>query len=193
MTCSTCQKHCSGARPFKHESWIKKPCTRLSLESIIRHEECESRITCVKLERLASKPNVASGINPVVPAEGIEQAICCRHFIAKRRLAQTTNFETILDLPSWLRVEIKDKIRVARTAIYTSHKSIQEMPYVISELLDKRTLEKLKDSEHFALMFDETTYCTTQEKLAIHGRHIDKATAELKCTFLKTCDVSATD
>ena len=189
MTCNICQKHCSGARPFKHESWIKKPCTRLRLESIIRHEECESHITCVRLERLASKPNVASAIHPVVPAQGIEQAIGCLYFIAKRRLAHTTNFEPILDLASWLGVEIKSKIRVARNAIYTSHKSIQEMLYVISELLEKRSLDELKDSEHFALMFDETTDCTTQEQLAIHGRYIDNATGELKCTFLKVVDL----
>ena len=44
-------------------------------------------------------------------------------------------------------------------------------------------------SEHFSLMFDETTDCTITEQLTIHGRYIDKQTGELKSCYLTTIDV----
>lgn len=64
--------------------------------------------------------------------------------------------------------------------------AIQEMLYCISEVIKSRILN---ESEHFFLMFDETTDCTITEQLAIHGRYIDKQTGELKTCYLSTIDV----
>ena len=63
-----------------------------------------------------------------------------------QRIAHTTNFEPLLD---------------------SSEKSIQEMIFIISEVIEMLILNKVRQSSHFALMLDETTDCTVTEQLAI--------------------------
>lgn len=60
--------------------------------------------------------------------------------------------------------------------------------YVISEVIEVCILEQMKRSEHFALMFDETTDATVTEQLAIHARFID-ASGEVKSHYLKILDL----
>lgn len=55
-----------------------------------------------------------------------------------------------------LGLNVKSKIQLAKNALYTSDKSIQEMIFVISEVIEERIL---KSANHFALMFDETSDC----------------------------------
>lgn len=77
---------------------------------------------------------------------------------------------------------------MAKNATYVSDKSIQEMVYILSEVIEHRILAQIEDSSHFALMLDETTDCTVTEQLAIHGRYITKC-GQLKSCYLKTIDV----
>ena len=83
-----------------------------------------------------------------------------------------------------LGVDVKAKISIARNATYTSDKTIQEMIFIMSEVIENSILEEMKESDHFALMFDETMDCTVTEQLAIHGRFINKSTEELKSHYL---------
>ena len=73
--------------------------------------------------------------------------------------------------------------------MYTSDKAIQEMLYVISEIIETQILNEMREASHFALMLDETTDCTVTEQLAIHGRYICSVTGELKSHYLKVIDV----
>ena len=66
-------------------------------------------------------------------------------------------------------MDVKAKISKARNAVYTRDKTIQEMIFIVSEVLETQILEAIKKSHHFALMFDETTDCTVTEQLAIHA------------------------
>ena len=50
-------------------------------------------------------------------------------------------------------------------------------------------MKQMRESDHFALMFDETTDCTVTEQLAIHGRYIDNVTGSLKSCYIKVVDV----
>ena len=86
-------------------------------------------------------------------------------------------------------VPIKSDLHVAKNATYTSNKSIQEMFYCISEVIESKILNELRESKHFSLMFDETTDCTITEQLPIHGSYIDKQTGVLKTCYLTTIDV----
>ena len=72
--------------------------------------------------------------------------------------------------------------------MYTSCKSIQEMLFILSEVIEIKILRNMKESDHFALMFDETTDCSVTEQLAIHGRYIDKEFGALKSCYLKVID-----
>ena len=81
---------------------------------------------------------------------------------------------------------LKSNLHVARNA---SFRSIQEMVFIMSEVIEKKILNRLRESDHFALMFDETTDCLVPEQLAIHVRFIDKESGYLKTCYLKIIDV----
>ena len=63
------------------------------------------------------------------------------------------------------------------------------MIFVISDVIEKAIISKMKRADHYALMLDETTDCTVTEQMAIHGRFIEKDSGKLKCHFLKIIDV----
>ena len=110
------------------------------------------------------------------------------YWLAKQRIAHIWNFEPLLDLLKFLGLDIKGNIRVAKNATYTSDKSIQ-MLYCLSEVIETRILNSMKESKHISIMFDETTDCTATEQLAVHGRFINKDTGALESHFLKVIDV----
>ena len=142
----------------------------------------------IESEATARTTNVAQSANPVVPAKGIEQAFRCLYFLAKQGIPHTTNFVPLLDLAGLLGVDIRRQISIARNALYTSDKMIQEMLYVLSEVIEMSILADLKKSDHFSLMIDETTDCSQSEQLAIHCRFLDASTGKLRCHFLKIVD-----
>ncbi len=188
MSCLLCRKY--NKRPFNNDIWNSQPCARLRLQSITTHENSAAHVDSVKLEAMAkSTPNVVEALNPPVPARGMEQAFLCLYFLTKQRIAHTTNYGPLLDLAGILGVDIKSKISIARNATYTSDKMIQEMVYVISEVIERRILKEMRESHHFALMLDETTDCTVTEQLALHGRYINASTGELKSHYLKVIDL----
>lgn len=188
MFCLLCRKY--NKRPFNNDTWNSEPCARLRLQSVTSHERSAAHLDCIKLEAAAaSTPKVAEAFNPPVPAQGMEQAFLCLYFLTKQRIAHTTNYEPLLDLAGFLGVDIKSKISIARNATYTSDKTIQEMVYVISEIIEREILNEMRESHHFALMLDETTDCTVTEQLALHGRYIHASTGELKSHYLKVIDL----
>ena len=83
---------------------------------------------------------------------------------------------------------MKSDVQVARNATYTSCKSIQEMLFILSEVIETKILNNMRESDHFALMFDETTDCSVTEQLTIHGRYIEKESGPLKSCYLKVID-----
>ena len=189
MLCELCIKH--DKRPFNRETWNTIPCTRYRLQSITMHERSAAHHDSVTLDlAAAATPTISQAIQlPEVPARGIEQAFSCLYFLVKQRIPHTTNFEPLLDLLHLMGIPTKADIHVTKNATYTSNKSIQEMLYCISEVIESKILNDLCESEHFSLMFDETTDCTITEQLTIHGRYISKQTGELKNCYLTTIDV----
>lgn len=61
--------------------------------------------------------------------------------------------------------------------------------HIISEVIEVGILEQMRESEHFALMFDETADCTVTEQLAIHARFIDPSNGEMVFHYLKILDL----
>ena len=107
------------------------------------------------------------------------------YFLAKQQIPHTSNFEPLLDLLGLLGLTVKSDIHAAKNATYTSNKCIQDMLYWLSEVIQNRILNELRESNHFSLMFDETTDCTITEQLAVHGRYINKKTGALSTAYLK--------
>lgn len=132
----------------------------------------------LEAEIVATRP-IQSVLKPVIPTKGTEQAFLSLYFLAKQRIAHTMNFEPLLDLLGLLGLNMKAKIQVAKNAMYTSDIVIQEMIFVISEVIETGIVTKMRESNHFALIFDETTDCSITEQIAIHGRYISSTTGEL--------------
>ena len=192
MFCKLCRKYNNSIQSSygQHDVWNTIPCTRLRLQSITGHENSSGHRQSVKLElSVRSSQNIASIVNPVVPKRGIEQAFACLYFLTKQRIPHTTNFEPLLDFFEFMGLHVKSNLHVARNATYTSFRSIQEMVFIMSEVIEKKILNRLRESDHFALMFDETTDCSVTEQLAIHVRFIDKESGSLKTCYLKIIDV----
>ena len=187
MYCSLCQKY--DQRPYNRDVWNKQPCSRLHLQSIKRHESSAAHGQSLRMERNASKvQTLPIVVRPPLPAKGMEQAFSCLYFLTKQRIAHTTNYEPLLDLMSSLGVKIKEKIGKGMNATYTSEKTIQEMVFIMSEILEKKILESMRESGQFSILFDETTDCTVTEQLAVHGCFITNS-GELRCCFLKIIDL----
>ena len=55
---------------------------------------------------------------------------------------------------------MKSRIQIAKNALYTSDKAIQEMIFVISVVIESHILKEMRESSHFSLLLDETTDCT---------------------------------
>ena len=188
MFCKLCRKY--DKHSYGHDVWNKTPCTRLRLQSITSHENSSAHTDAVRLElSVQSSQNIVSDMNPVVPKNGIEKAFACLYFLAKQRIAHTTNFEPLLDLLELHGLKVKSEIQIARNATYTSCKSIQEMIFILSEVIEMNILTEMRESDHLALLFDETTDCSMTEQLAIHGRFICHKTGTLKTSYLKIIDV----
>ena len=191
MYCLLCQKY--NKRLFNCDTWNTVPCTRLRLQSIKRHESSLAHKDSLKIEAASSTvATLVSVVNPVTPAKGMEQAFTCLYFLTKRQIAHTTNYEALLDLVGYLGTDIKKQIRKAKNATYTSNKTIQEMVFILSEVLEENTLKAMRKCDHFALLIDETTDCTVTEQLAIHGNYIDD-TGELRSCYLKIIDLLQPD
>jgi len=125
MFCSLCKKY--NKRPFNRDTWNDKPCQRLRLQSIVGHESSAAHKDAVKLELAAlAAVNILGALNPPVPAIGMEQAFSCLYFLAKRRIAHTTNYEPLLDLMGLLGINIKDKISIAKSATHMNDKPFKK-------------------------------------------------------------------
>ena len=115
----------------------------------------------------------------------MEQAFYSLYFLAKRRIPHTAHYEPLPDFIGLLGINIKSKICIAKNATYTSEKTILQMIYIISEVIENNILNEMKNSNLFSIMLDESTDCSVIEQLPIHGRYISP-TGKLKCHYLKT-------
>ena len=162
------------------------------MQIILNHEKSSAHQDSVRIENESVRTgSVAGAINPSVLYNGIHQAFIWLYFLVKQKIVLTTNFEPLLDFLEFLGLHVKSKIRVAKNATYTNHKSIQEMVSILSEVIKIRILRNLKESNHMAIMFDESTDCTITEQLVIHCRYFVKNTGELQSYFLKVIDYNS--
>ena len=186
MYCKLCQKH--DMMPFGRDTWNRTPCRRLREESIVDHETSESHKKAEKKETIAALcGNVMERFQPAIPGDEVCAALSCLYFLCKNNMAYVTNFEPLLDLTTHLGLLIKDGIRVGKNAHYTSPGAIMEMLYALSGTIEKEVLDELRQSESYALMFDETTDCSVTEQMVIHCRFLDSK-GKLQVRFLKVID-----
>ena len=81
---------------------------------------------------------------------------------------------------------MKENVRVAKNALYTSDQVVQEIVHIVSEVIENEIIEKMRTADNYALLFDERTDCTFSELMAIHGRFYDKE-LESCLAYYKSC------
>ncbi|KAH9362100.1 hypothetical protein HPB48_002078 [Haemaphysalis longicornis] len=117
----------------------------------------------------------------------MQKAFASLYYLCKHRIAHTTNYEPLLDLLTSLGLNVKNQIATGKNATYCSQRAIKEMVTCLSSVIEDNILQELNQSEHYSLMFDETTDCTTVEQLVIHCRYIFDVNLQVK--FLAMIDV----
>ena len=126
------------------------------------------------MEMQSQQSNVTTIVNPQIASCGIEDAFVCVCFLCKKKIAHTTNFEPLMNFAEYLRVQIKEKIGIARNALYAREQSIHEMIIVLADVIENNILSQLRKSNFYSIMLEETTDCTVTEHLFVHARFIDK-------------------
>lgn len=186
MLCKLCRKY--DKRPFDKPVWNEEPCKRIRLESVRKHETSYSHRDSVALEALSNEAaSPLEALQAPVSRGAMQKAFASLYYLCKRRIAHTTNYEPLLDLLTFLGLNVKDQMAAGKNATYCSQRAIKEMVTCLSSVIEDKILRELKQSEHYALMFDETTDCTTVEQLVIHCRYIFDGTLQVK--FLAMIDV----
>ena len=186
MYCRLCQKF--DKRPFGRDTWNREPSVRFRLQSVKAHEQTVAHKDAIRMEaECKTTSDIAVVIHPEASLSEMSQVFAALYFLCKQRIAHTTNFEPILDLLGFLGNELKSKIRCGKNATYCSVKSIQENLQCMSEIIENDIIDKLRQSKHFSLLFDETTDCAVIEQMVIRGRFID-SDGTLHVKFLKVLD-----
>ena len=117
----------------------------------------------------------------------MKQAFACLYFLCQADIPHATIFESLLDLIAYLGVPTKANIRRGRSATYCSEKSVQDMLYCISDVVESDIILELQQSQHFSIIFDETTDVSIIEQMVIHSRYLDDK-GQLQVRYLKVLD-----
>ena len=149
-------------------------------------EKTEAHRNSVKLDHLENIHGAVS-VLPVVSATYMKQAFACLYFLCQADIPHTTNFEPLLDLIAYLGVPTKANICRGRNATYCSEKSVQDMLYCISDVVESDIILELKQSQHFSIMFDETTDVSIIEKMVIPSCYLEDK-GQLQVRYLKVLD-----
>lgn len=185
MFCQSCQRH--NMRPFDRDTWNKKPCERMRLESVTDHERSTAHKSALKLDYEATKhADVAIAIVPRVNMTDMTKTFACLYHLVKQRIAHTTNLKPMLDLLEYLQVSLN----LSNGPNYTSRTSIQEMLYCMSEVIETKLMNELLEADHFAILFDETTDCSVKEQMIVRARYVKEGMISVK--FLKIIEPLAT-
>ena len=186
MYCTYCQKQPHS----RSTAWRKTPSVRIRLQNVNEHEETAEHRDSVKAEMAATQSqNVAKLLtNPEnISEDGMVQAFKCLYFLCKNNIAHTTNFPKLLELEKLLGIDIKQKISKGNNAKYTSNTAIRDMLQSVSDVIETEILDDIKNSDAYALMFDETTDVSVVEQMVIHGRYIN-STGDVSVKYLKVLD-----
>ena len=94
------------------------------------------------------------------------------YFLNKREIPHTTNFVPLLDLAKSLGVDYLNDLYIAGNAAYRSERFIQEIVSALGEVIRRKIVTQIQESEFVVLMIDETTDVAVMKQLVLYGRFI---------------------
>ncbi len=124
----------------------------------------------------------------------IKALIRCTHFLARRHIPHTTNFDELIDLiVSCGAEDLKGVLERARlNATYTSKVAVVEFVEAGGLWAEECLLKRLRQASHFSIMADECTDVTTTEELSIFFRWVNMGGQPVE-HFLDIVPLKATD
>ncbi len=124
----------------------------------------------------------------------IKALIRCTHFLARRHIPHTTNFDELIDLiVSGGAEDLKGFLERARlNATYTSKVAVVEFVEAVGLWAEECLLKRLRQASHFSIMADECTDVMTTEELSIFFRWVNMDGQPVE-HFLDIVPLKATD
>ncbi len=114
---------------------------------------------------------------------------CCKciYWLCKNEISQTTVYPNLHQLAEDLGCEYFKALKVGRNATYTSPQIVEEFMMVINDIIEKNTLNAIKEISYFSLMANESTDVSVLKQMVLYGRAV--VNGKLKSSFLKTIDL----
>ena len=123
----------------------------------------------------------------------IKALIRCTHFLARRHIPHTTNFDELVDLIVSCGAEDLKRFleRAGKNATYTSKIAVVEFVEAVGLWAEECLLKRLHQASNFSIMADECTDVTTIEELSIFCHWVEDGQPVEH--FLEIVPLKATD
>ena len=173
------EKMCEHAKSNRH----KEACLVAS-----EHERSQRQGTVVAMVQSVSQKERAENRNV------IKKLLRCTYFLAKNRIAHTTNFSDLVQLvisfgASDLQRFLHDEVR--NNAKYTSTTAVTDFIHAIAQWIERGLLQSLKQSPYYTLMGDECSDVSSMEELFLCFRWLEDGKPVEH--FLEVIHVTRTD
>ncbi len=187
-------------------TWISKPFTnwKKAIEKMKIHAKSDIHLLSCEAEMAAAtalqEGSVIQQLQQINDEEklknrmAIKALIRCTHFLARRHIPHTTNFDELIDLiVSCGAEDLKGFLERARlNATYTSKVAVVEFVEAVGLWAEECLLKRLRQASHFSIMADECTDVTTTEELSIFFRWVNMDGQPVE-HFLDIVPLKATD
>ena len=193
MYCSLCKKW-KRHLPGHSNVWTTTPCVVLRRDSILDHVRSKSHCAAATAEQEAVQTRLTGGI-----AQAFEQvrtmkknalvgAFKCMYWLAKREMAYTTNFESLIQLAISLGSTYMKELNQGENVKYTSQESKFEFIKVLALCVEQQILSEVNQVEYVSILCDETTDISVTKQLIVYLRYV--IGGDLQVRYFKICEVA---
>ena len=193
VLCKLCPKH-GREQHNRVGTWTVKPCSYIRKDILKRHSNSVMHQDAVDREltvsqsqrdggiRMAFEQGIAAHRNAVIGAMKVIYWLC------KEEVAHTTKYESLLDLAISLGCTYLEKLSVSARANYRSRRIVGEFVELLSSIIERDVLLKVKASACFSLLAAESTDVAVLKQLVLVARYI-LPTGEVETNYIHICDL----
>lgn len=186
MLCSLCKRF--GKPPTQaHGAWVTRPiCNWVkATELLAKHEKSDWHRASVEASAMAEMAKKQGDIIEQMRSASEEEKrknralimklIRSLYFLVKHRIPHTTTFQDLITLQiengnEQLKVHLNS---CPSNASYLSKVTTAELLRSISDHIEEKLLCRLKESQYFSILADESTDIASKEELSICGRWLE--------------------
>jgi len=141
-------------------------------KSEIHIQSCEAEMAAA---RALQEGSIVQQLQQIGDQEKLKNRLACKalirctHFLTRRHIAHTTNFDELVDLVVSCGAEDLRRFleRAGKNASYTSQIAVVEFVEAVGLWAEESLLKRLHQASNFSIMADECTDVTTIEELSI--------------------------